>query len=266
MPDEIARLSEALAREPGGMAWVALADALRHAHRLEEGERVALRGLGRHPYHADGHDVLARIAADRGDRTRARDEWEMTLRIDAQHLGARLGLAWLAYSAGDRPAAARWWHEARELAPDDPRVVAMQRHLAEAPELPANPTSPSRPDAAHALFSELTRAGARVALLVDESGLVLAGTAATADRTDRAEEVGAELCGLSADAERALGQLQLGAWEQLQVECDRGTLALAPVQGGAVALVATGHEAPAGLTRLLLDRARRTGGAWMSAL
>lgn len=266
MPDEIMQLSEALARDPAGMAWVGLADALRHAHRLDEAERVALRGLGRHPYHADGHDVFARVAADRGDRTRARDEWEMTLRIDARHLGARLGLAWLAFSAGDRPAAARWWREAQELSPHDPRVVAMQRHLSSEAGQPGATAPSSRPDASRALFAELERAGARVALLVDEAGLVLAGRAPAADRPDSADELGAELCGLSADAERALGQLQLGVWEQLHVECDGGTLALGPVQGGAVALIATAEGTPAGLTRLLLDRARRTGGAWMSAL
>lgn len=266
MPDEIMRLSEELARDPAGMAWVGLADALRHAHRLEEAERVAVRGLGRHPYHAEGHDVLARIAADGGDRTRARDEWEMTLRIEARHLGARLGLAWLSYSAGDRPAAARWWREAQELSPDDPRVVAMQRHLASDAETPAAVVPSSLPDASRAVFAELERAGARVALLVDEAGLVLAGRAAASHGPEGADALGAELSGLSADAERALGQLQLGGWEQLHVECERGTLALGPVEGGAVALVATGEGTPAGLTRLLLDRARRSGGAWMSAL
>ena len=99
-----------------------------------------------------------------------------------------------------------------------------------------------------------------------EGGLVLAGAATVEGGDDRADELGAELRGLSTDAERALRQLQLGAWEQLHVECEGGALALAPVREGAVALVATGAETPAGLTRLLLDRARRTSNTWMSAL
>lgn len=266
MPDEIARLSEALAHDPGGMAWVALADALRRAQRLDDAMRVAVRGLGRHPYHADGHDVLARIAADGGDRTRARDEWEMTLRLDAHHVGARLGLGWLAFAGGDRSTASRWWTEAHALEPDDPRVAAVRRRLAATPAAPSVTVRAPRPDAARTLFSEVERSGARVALLVDEAGLVLAGAATVDGGDDRADELGAELRGLSTDAERALRQLQLGAWEQLHVECEGGALALAPVREGAVALVATSAETPAGLTRLLLDRARRTANTWMTAL
>jgi len=266
MPDEIARLSEALARDPGGMAWVALADALRRAKRLDEAMRVAVRGLGRHPYHADGHDVLARIAADGGDRTRARDEWDMTLRIDANHVGARLGLGWLAFAGGDRSTATRWWTEAHTLAPDDPRVAAVRRRLDAPPSVAPAAARPPRLDASRSVFADVERAGARVVLLVDEGGLVLAGAATVEGGDDRADELGAELRGLSLDAERALRQLQLGEWEQLHVECEEGALALGPVRDGAVALVATNAGTPAGLARLLLDRARRASNAWMTAL
>lgn len=269
MPDEIARLSEALANDPAGMTWVALADALRRARRLAEAERVALRGLGRHPYHADGHDVLARIAADGTDLTRARDEWEMTLRIDERHVGARLGLSWLALGGGDHRSATRWWEEARAIAPGDARVEAVGRQLARAPRSTpaATPAVPvPRAGVTHTLFADVERAGARVVLLVDEAGLVLAGRAPSPVGQDRSDELGAELRGLSTDARRALRQLQLGAWEQLQVECDAGTLALGPAPEGAVALVATGEDSRPGVPRLLLDRARRAASAWMAAL
>ncbi len=189
----------------------------------------------------------------------------MALRIDARHVGARLGLGWLAFSGGDRHAATRWWREAQELAPDDPRVAAVHRQL-EAARSSAVPAQGPRPSASRTLFADIERGGARLALLVDEAGLVLAGTAPSPDGRDQADELGAELRGLSADAERALRQLQLGDWEQLHVECDLGTLALGPVPDGGVALVATDRETPAGLTRLLLDRARRVAGNWMSTL
>ena len=68
MADEIRRLSDDLARDPSSLVFMPLADALRRAGQLDVALRVALRGLDRHPYVADAHDVLARIHADRGDR------------------------------------------------------------------------------------------------------------------------------------------------------------------------------------------------------
>lgn len=343
MPDEIARLSEALARDPAGMGWVALADALRRARRLPAAERTAVRGLERHPYHADGHDVLARIAADGGDTGRARDEWEMALRLEPRHIGARLGLGWLAHRIGDREAATRWWQSAHDLSPNDPRVAAAGRQLhaastaasqgttnveraptrraatapretpaptAPAPEstLPAearttpvretprhvnggstssnlpDDTGPAPSDAsaersAHAaatpredgpedrsVFGAVTRGGAQFALLVDSDGLVLAGHATVRSGSDRGDALAAELSGLSAEARGALRQLDLGAWEHLLVECEASTLALAPGAGDTVMLVATPSGTPAGLPRLLLDRARQRANAWMDSL
>lgn len=339
MPDEIARLSEALARDPAGMGWVPLADALRRARRLPAAERTVLRGLERHPYHADGHDVLARIAADGGDTGRARDEWEMALRLEPRHIGARLGLGWLAHRIGDREAATRWWQSAHDLAPNDPRVAAAGRQLhgpsaaathatrgaehaptrraATAPRTTAAPASPtSTSDArttpvhvsprraivgpastdvsddagsasaevpsalnSHAatrpredgtddrsVFGAVTRGGAQFALLVDSDGLVLAGHAPVGAGSDRADALAAELSGLSAEARAALRQLDLGAWEHLLVECEASTLALAPGGGDTVMLVATASGTPAGLPRLLLDRARQRANAWMDSL
>lgn len=337
MPDEIARLSEALARDPAGMGWVALADALRRARRLPAAERTAVRGLERHPYHADGHDVLARIAADGGDTGRARDEWEMALRLEPRHIGARLGLGWLAHRIGDREAATRWWQSAHELSPTDPRVAAAGRQLhaasaaasqgapslertptrrtAAAPRETTAPTAPvpaarttsvgetspsvndgsassGPPDdtraassdassarSAHAVpapredsaedrsvFGAVTRGGAQFALLVDSDGLVLAGHATVRSGSDRGDTLAAELSGLSAEARGALRQLDLGAWEHLLVECEASTLALAPGAGDTVMLVATPSGTPAGLPRLLLDRARQRANAWMDSL
>lgn len=143
MPDAIARLSDAVARAPAGLAWVALAEALRRARRLADAERIALRGLERHPYHADGHDILARVHADRGDASRARDEWEMALQLAPGHVGALLGLGWLALRAGDRVTAGRRWEAARAAAPDDPRVAAAARQLQEPSPAPADGARPA---------------------------------------------------------------------------------------------------------------------------
>ena len=268
MPDEIARLSEAMARDPGGMAWVALADALRRARQLPAAERTALRGLARHPYHADGHDALARIAADAGDLGRARDEWEMTLRLDARHVGALLGMGWIALAGGDRATATRWWEGAQALAPTDARVLAAGRQLAAAPVAAAVPTPARHPltRGAQDIFASLEDEGAHAALLVDDAGFVIAGRATGAAGVDHAHALGAELSGLTADVERARLQLQLGAWERLLVECEDGTMALAPAASDCITVIATPAGTPSGLPRLLVERARRRANGWLEAL
>jgi predicted regulator of Ras-like GTPase activity (Roadblock/LC7/MglB family)/alkylhydroperoxidase/carboxymuconolactone decarboxylase family protein YurZ len=101
MADEIRRLSDDLARDPSSLVFMPLADALRRAGQLDVALRVALRGLDRHPYLADAHDVLARIHADRGDLERAADEWEMALRLDPAHAQANLGLGFVDFRRGN---------------------------------------------------------------------------------------------------------------------------------------------------------------------
>lgn len=132
MPDEISRLSAELARDPAGAAWVSLADALRRAGQADAAERVALRGLERHPYSADGHDVLARIRVWQGDLTGAGDEWDMALRLDARHLTSLKGLGFLAYRRGDLALAERHLREACAVAPDDKSVREAHRRMADA--------------------------------------------------------------------------------------------------------------------------------------
>ena len=107
MADEIRRLSDDLARDPSSLVFMPLADALRRAGQLDIALRVALRGLDRHPYVADAHDVLARIHADRGDLERAADEWEMALRLDPNHAQANLGLGFVDFRRGKLESAER---------------------------------------------------------------------------------------------------------------------------------------------------------------
>src|SRR5690349_9223180 len=107
MADEIRRLSDDLARDPSSLVFMPLADALRRAGQLDVALRVAMRGLDRHPYLADAHDVLARIHADRGDLQRAADEWEMALRLDPSHSQANLGLGFVDFRRGNLESAER---------------------------------------------------------------------------------------------------------------------------------------------------------------
>lgn len=125
MADEIGRLSDDLARDPSSLVFMQLADALRRAGQLDVAMRVALRGLDRHPYVAEAHDVLARIHADRGELERAADEWEMALRLDPSHAQARLGLGFIDFRRGDLESAER----RLSAAGDDPGVGSALAHV-----------------------------------------------------------------------------------------------------------------------------------------
>ena len=126
MADEIRRLSDDLARDPSSLVFMPLADALRRAGQLDLAMRVALRGLDRHPYVADAHDVLARIHADRGDLERASDEWEMALRLDPSHEQARLGLGFVDFRRGNLESAEQRLAAAGDR---DPGVATALAHV-----------------------------------------------------------------------------------------------------------------------------------------
>ena len=127
MSDEIRRLSDDLARDPASLVFMPLADALRRAGQLDVALRVALRGLDRHPYIADAHDVLARIHADRGDLERASDEWEMALRLDPAHAQASLGLGFVDFRRGNLESAERRLSAAAAI--DHPGVASALAHV-----------------------------------------------------------------------------------------------------------------------------------------
>src|SRR5207247_1544787 len=61
--------------------------------------------------------------ADKRDYERAFDEWDMTLRIAPNHIGALKGLAFLYFKVGDVGQAVAHLEAARQHAPDDPGVA-----------------------------------------------------------------------------------------------------------------------------------------------
>jgi predicted regulator of Ras-like GTPase activity (Roadblock/LC7/MglB family) len=315
MADEIRRLSDDLARDPSSLVFLPLADALRRTGQLEIAMRVALRGLDRHPYLADAHDVLARIHADRGDVERAGDEWEMALRLDPSHAQASLGLGFVDFRRGDFESAERRL-SAAGAGGENPAVAAALAHVRVAlgsqsvaavmdspavleattvSEAPAPPTeapnavvaqvaadpgtmrAPVRtptvsipeypaPDLSRSrqLFASALEGPDQSALLVDADGLVLAGSHTDADGQDVADVVGAELAGVSSEAERAMRHLGLGAWTSLLVEADGAVVAMTPAPLGSLLVVAASRQTPMGLVRLLLDRALTRARDWLT--
>ena len=343
MSDEIRRLSDELAREPASLVFLPLGEALRRQGQTDFALKVALRGLERHPHNADAHDLLARIAVDRGELERAFDEWDMVLRFAPRHAGARKGMGFVLFRQGKLEEAERYLAEAMEADGGDQSTIAALAHVRRAlgrpisemppaperpsdagrPALPPLPEMPLQPRAsgetrisgAHhrgsgevrssgeilrpapsggglpeppwlsqtlrnsapppaapvpdvdprerealarnprALFADLIGDADQTALLLDAEGFVLAGAYVAGDGRDVAQEVGAELSGVSDEAQRAMRHLDLGDWQQIVVETEVATIALAPGPRAGLLLVAADGAMPLGMVRRFLDRA-----------
>ncbi len=255
MSDEIRRLSDALAGDPASLAFVPLADALRRGGQPDVALRVVLRGLERHSYNADAHDVAARIYADMGERERAKDEWEMALKIAAGHVGALRGLGFLAFQRGDVSTAERHLRDAAERAPHDAglRTALDRLRATRAPENGSNGAAPPGP-ASRVTYAVAEPLGE---LLIDANGLVLAGELRDRTGADVSASVGAELTGVRAEAEQALARLGLGAWHALSIDATTAAVGLAPAPNGAVTMVAAAPGTAPGLFRRHLQRARQ---------
>jgi len=341
--DEIRRLSDELAREPASLVFLPLGEALRRQGQTDFALKVALRGLERHPHNADAHDLLARIAVDRGELERAFDEWDMVLRFAPRHAGARKGMGFVLFRQGKLEEAERYLAEAMEADGEDQSTIAALAHVRRAlgrpisempaapqrpadagrPALPPLPELPLQPRASgetrlselhrasgetraaetlrpapsggalpeppwladtlrksaqsqpapvpvpdidprerealsrnpRALFADLIGDADQTALLLDADGFVLAGAYLASDGNDVAQEVGAELSGVSDEAQRAMRHLDLGDWQQIIVETEVATIALAPGPRDGLLLVAADGAMPLGMVRRFLDRA-----------
>jgi tetratricopeptide (TPR) repeat protein len=260
MSDEIRRLSEELARDPASLVFLRLGEELRRGGQLDLALKVSLRGLERHPYSAEAHHLLARIAVDRGELERAVDEWDAVLRLDPGHVGARKGLGYALYKQGRTHEAERFLLEAAELAADDPSVAAALAAVRQREEAAA----PAPPGVGAArLFADILGDGEHTALLISAEGLVMAGRYLSADGRDVTDEVGAELCGVSDEAQRAMRHLDLGAWSSISFECGAATVGMAPAPGGSLVLVAADPSLPLGFVRRVLDRCAARARAWL---
>src|SRR6185436_10586520 len=125
MSDDVRRLSDELARDPGSRVFVPLGEALRRQGQLDLALKVTLRGLERHPHFADAHDLLARIAVDRGELQRAFDEWDMVLRLTPGHLGALKGMAFVRFQQGNAADAEQYLQRAAEQGGDAEVAAAL---------------------------------------------------------------------------------------------------------------------------------------------
>ncbi len=300
--DDIRRWSDELARSPASMVFLPLGEALRTRGQIDVALRVALRGLERHPYDADAHDLLARIYADRGETERALDEWDAAIRCTPGHAGALKGMGFVCFNQGRIVDAERYLAEAAAASPeDDGLAMALERVraaatppdpepvAAPAPEPEPEPTpvangnghGPTNGDVraeptlaegdAHfgdprQLFADLIGVADQAALLLDEDGLVMAGQYVVSDGMDVGAEVGAALSGISDEARRAMRHLPLGDWRTIIFETPAATVVMTPAPQDGLVLVAAAPEVPSGLVRRALESVSQRAKRWMEQL
>jgi len=273
MADDVKALSAELARDPDSLVFLRLGELLRHKGQLDAAHRVALTGLERHPHLADAHDLYARILADKHDFERAFDEWDMALRIAADHVGALKGLAFLYFKVGDVQQAAAHLEAAQRVAPDDPGIaqalaLAHGGEGAEAPAAGAAEPMAASP-AAQPLEESRVFAGLEGAeeglLLLDPSGQVLGGALKDPAGRDVTDAVAAYLAGVSQEAGRTAKLLGLGAWTGLAAEGQHGHAHLTPPTGSALLLVVRGRAVPMGRLAIIAQRAAVAARRWLEA-
>lgn len=294
--DEIRLMSEALATDPGSLVFLQLGEALRRQGQLDTALRVAVRGVERHSQRADAHDLLARVAADRGEVDKARAAWETALALSPGHPAARKGLGFLHFQQGAFAEAERLLSAAWTADPNDASLTAALDKIRDADsasrptvavpvprETPSAGTAVAAPRSsrttqalaapvpfapavvdARDLFRDVLADESQAALLLDADGLVVAGRYRAPDGRELGADVGAQLSGVSDEATRAMRHFNMGAWTHLSVEAETASVAMAP-SGAGVLLVAARRSVPLGYVRRILDRALERARRWMES-
>ena len=297
MIDDIRRMTAELAADPTSLVFLRLGEALRQASRLEPAAKVALQGLSRYPNLPEAHDLYARILVDHQDLEGAFDEWDMTLRLDPTHGGAHKGLAFLFWKAGDLQSALRHLNAAAQDLPGDGQVLAalgkVQAKLSEQ-QSGAEPTEPEpsalivplseKPDAGSPAIRFEVEPDSNVAqtpaatrgiasdeilnddglLLVDAAGMRLLGTLARAGE-GLADQVAADLAGVSREATRAARLLDLGEWKSIAVETAGANFFLAAPTPETLLLIMRDASMPMGRVAIGTGRALEAARKWLEA-
>lgn len=282
MADDVRRWSDELARDPASLVFLPLGETLRRQGQLDLALKIAMRGLERHSHNADAHDLLARIAVDRGELQRAFDEWDVVLRLTPGHIGALKGMAFVRYQQGNTAEAEQYLQRAAEQGADAEVAAALARLKgagggtrdagradpvrgagASAERLRLQMTGSERSEDSRALFADILGEHEQTALLLDDQGLVLAGIYLGEDGSDVGAEVGAELSGVTDSARRAARHLDIGDWRAIVLETEVAVVTMGPSAGDGLLLVAASRATPLGLVRRVLDRCLERARRWL---
>jgi len=273
--DDVRRWSDELARDPSSLVFLQLGEALRRQGQLEVALKIALRGLERHQRHVAAHDLVARIAVDRRDFSRAFVEWELVLRIDPNHVGAMKGLGYLCFHQGRLDEAEQYLNKAAAggAANDVKNALRMVRRtsdgatlsMVEAAASPAPPALPANPvNDPQYLFVDQLLDEAQTALLLDANGYVLAGVYLDADGKNVSADIGAQLSGISDEVRRSTRHLDIGEWKAITFETHATVVAMAPVAPDNLIVLAASRATPLGLMRRLLDKCSAFAADWLA--
>lgn len=270
--DEIRRWSEELARDPASLVFLQLGEGLRRQGQLEIALKVALRGLERHPRHAEAHDLVARIAVDRRDFARAANEWEAVLRLVPDHVGAMKGLGYICFQQG-RFDDAEWYlahagggdaiSAALETVRRSSGGMTQPEAMPAVPDTPAPPPRPALPVDPQRLFADILIDDGQTGMLLDANGYVLGGLYLDADGNDLAHEIGAQLSGISDEVVRSTRHLDIGEWKSIVFETHAAVVGMAPTTDQGLMVIAASRATPLGLLRLLIDRCCARTAEWL---
>jgi predicted regulator of Ras-like GTPase activity (Roadblock/LC7/MglB family) len=118
-PMQVRQWSEAVARDPGDLAFLPLAEAYREQGRRDAALRLCIRGLERHPENVEAHYLLGVLYHEGGEQVKAFDEWDIALRLSPDHAAARRAIGLLCVDRADWSGAIRHLERAVADAPDD---------------------------------------------------------------------------------------------------------------------------------------------------
>jgi tetratricopeptide (TPR) repeat protein len=269
--DDIRALTARMADEPGSLAFLELAEALRRRGQIEAAYKVARGGLARYPGLADAHDLMARVLSDQGDLAGAFDAWSSALQLDPMRTSALKGIAFLYFRAGDKAAALEHLQRAMDVDPDDRSIPQALARIgaevrAEEPKAATAPLPEPAPAAppARALFDGM-EGGEQGLLLIDANGLRLGGRLEGGDGGELGDRVAAHLAGVAREAGRATRLLGLGSWHAIAVESPDGHLVLAQPTPDTILLAAREPSLPMGWVTMLAERAARAARTWLEA-
>lgn len=208
MSDRIRELTKEIFENPGSPRFVDLGALLRENGDLTGAERVLAAGVARHPDLAAGSSLYGEVLLDRGKLREAFHEWTRTLGLDPRDVGARKGLGYLFFKGGQYDEALEHLETALSADPSDQHVVLALFRVRQALE---------------GTEEDRVQDGRGDTMLSDARGRPLTGGIRSGG-ADVSEEVAAYLVNVSAEAERASRMLDLGQWQSILCEGDRGCM------------------------------------------